>query len=143
MKIENERDYRITGAWLRRFETDYERRIKEKPLGNMSPVLRKAQLDAMASQMEDLQEQMREYESLKSRQKTSATLDSLEDLPDALIQARIASGLTQEGLAEKLGLKKQQIQRYEATRYQGVSLQRLSDIANVLAVKIKAEIVFG
>jgi ribosome-binding protein aMBF1 (putative translation factor) len=142
MGIENERDYRITGAWLRRFETDYER-MKAKPLGKISPVLRKAQLEAMASQMKDLQEQMHEYESLKNHHQTSTIVYSLEDLPEALIKARIALGLTQEGLAEKLRLKKQQIQRYEATRYQGVSLQRLSEIASVLEIKIKAEIVFG
>jgi ribosome-binding protein aMBF1 (putative translation factor) len=141
MTIENERDYRITGAWLKRFEADVER-LKEKPLGKTSPVLRKAQLEAMLSQMEDLREQMREFERLKNRQKTSVAVYALEDLPDALIQARIASGLTQEGLAEKLGLKKQQIQRYEATRYQAASLQRLSEVAEVLGIKVKAEIVF-
>jgi ribosome-binding protein aMBF1 (putative translation factor) len=142
MMIENERDYRITGAWLKRFGADVER-LKEKPLGKTSPILRKAQLEAMLSQMEDLREQMREFERLKNRQKTSVAVYALEDLPDALIQARIASGLTQEGLAEKLGLKKQQVQRYEATRYQGASLQRLSEVAEVLGIKVKAEIVFG
>jgi ribosome-binding protein aMBF1 (putative translation factor) len=142
MNIENERDYRITGAWLRRFETDLER-LKQKPLGKQSSVLRKAQLEAMASQAEDLRQQMRDYEALKQKHKTSATMYSLEDLPEALIQARIASGLTQEGLAEKLGLKKQQVQRYEATRYQGASLQRLNEVAEVLEVKIRAEVVFG
>jgi ribosome-binding protein aMBF1 (putative translation factor) len=142
MKIENERDYRITGAWLRRFERDLEQ-LSQKPLGKASATLRKAQSEAMASQIEDLKVQMREYEAVKQRKKTSVPVYSLEDLPDALIQARIASGLTQQGLAAKLGLKKQQIQRYETTRYQTASLQRLSEVAAVLSVKIKAEILFS
>ncbi|MBM4258372.1 MAG: helix-turn-helix transcriptional regulator [Deltaproteobacteria bacterium] len=42
-------------------------------------------------------------------------MGSLEELPKTLIQARIAGGLSQEDLATTLGLKPQQIQRYEAT----------------------------
>ncbi len=44
-------------------------------------------------------------------------LDSLDALPKVLIQGRIAAGLTQEDLAARLGLKPQQIQRYEASDY--------------------------
>ena len=36
-------------------------------------------------------------------------------LPDILIQARIAAGMSQTKLARELGLKPQQVQRYEAT----------------------------
>jgi len=39
-------------------------------------------------------------------------LESLAELPEALIRARIAVGLTQKGLAGRLGLKEQQVQRY-------------------------------
>ena len=42
---------------------------------------------------------------------------AVEDLPKALIRARIAAGMTQEGLAPRLGVKPQQVQRYEATEY--------------------------
>jgi hypothetical protein len=48
MKLETPKDYRLTGAWLRRFQRDYDR-LERKPLGNVSPVIRKAQLEAMAS----------------------------------------------------------------------------------------------
>jgi transcriptional regulator with XRE-family HTH domain len=56
----------------------------------------------------------------------------LQSLPDELIQRRKLNGWTQKQLAEKLGLKEQQIQRYEKTRYQGVSLHRLVVIAAAL-----------
>ncbi len=64
MKLETPHDYRITGAWLRRFQRDYER-LECKPLGNVSPVIRKAQLEAIVSQVEDLRQQVKEFESLK------------------------------------------------------------------------------
>ena len=57
----------------------------------------------------------------------------LENLPEILIEERKRLDLTQRQLAEKLGLKEQQIQRYEASRYQSASLQRLRQVAKALA----------
>jgi HTH-type transcriptional regulator/antitoxin HigA len=45
--------------------------------------------------------------------------------------------LSQEELAGKLGLKPQQIQRYEATNYQGASLERVNEILRALGVKLR------
>lgn len=86
---------------------------------------------------------MAQYEALRRREVRSVQVSSLEDLPEALIKARIAAGLTQEQLAKRLKLKKQQIQRYEATHYASASLERLIEIARALNVQIKAEVVFG
>jgi HTH-type transcriptional regulator / antitoxin HipB len=63
-------------------------------------------------------------------------LGSIEDLPTTLIKARIASGLTQKDLAEKIGVQEQQIQRYEANHYGSASFDRLRTIANALKVEI-------
>jgi len=49
--------------------------------------------------------------------------DSLERLPSALIQARIATGLSQKQLAERLGLKEQQVNGTKPTTNQGASLE--------------------
>ncbi|NJM48483.1 MAG: helix-turn-helix transcriptional regulator [Alkalinema sp. RU_4_3] len=59
-------------------------------------------------------------------------LGVVSDLPEILIEERKRLGLTQRQLAEKIGLKEQQIQRYEATRYQSASLQRLCEVAKGL-----------
>lgn len=56
----------------------------------------------------------------------------LENLPEMLIEERIRLGFTQKQLAEKMGLKEQQIQRYEANRYQSASLRRLQEVAKAL-----------
>ncbi len=42
--------------------------------------------------------------------------------------------MSQSDLAEKLGLKLMQIQRYEESRYKGVNLGRLIEIADLLNV---------
>jgi HTH-type transcriptional regulator/antitoxin HigA len=51
--------------------------------------------------------------------------------------APTAAGLSQEELAAKLGLKPQQIQRYEATDYQGASLERVNAVVRALGLKLR------
>ena len=53
-------------------------------------------------------------------------------VPQDLIHARIASGLSQKELAERLGMPEQQIQRYEATDYESVSFARIMEIVEAL-----------
>ena len=55
------------------------------------------------------------------------------------IQTRIAAGLSQKELAERLGLKEQQIQRDEATDDASASLTRICEVARSLGLKVKAE----
>lgn len=57
-----------------------------------------------------------------------------------LIVARIAKGYSQKELAWRLGLKEQQVQRYEADRYNSISLKNYSRIASLLGVHLKASI---
>ena len=66
----------------------------------------------------------------------TSTQKDCDDLPDILIRARIARGMSQKELADFLGLKEQQIQRYEAERYRSASLDRLIEIADALSVRI-------
>jgi ribosome-binding protein aMBF1 (putative translation factor) len=134
--IKNERQYRITKAQAEKFR----RAIQEFPQSQpraIPPALRKAQMDALKSQLADLQQELTAYERLKSGKQKVVALRSLEELPKALIQARIASGLSQEELAAKLDLKPQQVQRYEATEYQSASLERVTEVARVLGVKLR------
>lgn len=58
----------------------------------------------------------------------------LDNLPNMLIKKRRLNGWTQEQLAEKLGIKEQQVQRYESTKYQSASLRRLIEIAKILEI---------
>jgi HTH-type transcriptional regulator / antitoxin HipB len=63
-------------------------------------------------------------------------LGSLNDLPTTLIKARIAAGMTQKDLANKIGVQEQQIQRYEASLYSSASFDRLRSIASALNIDI-------
>ena len=97
--------------------------------------LKQAEIDALKSQIADIEAEIAEYDLLKSGQVSFSKSYALEELPRVLVQARIASGMSQTDLAEKLCMKPQQVQRYEATDYMGASLGRLIEISKALGVK--------
>lgn len=134
--IKNERQYRITKAQAEKFEKAIQE-MRRSVKGEVGAVLRKAQIDAMKSQLGDLHRDIEEYETLRSGHRKVLALGSLEELAKTLIQARIAAGLSQEDLAAKLGVKPQQIQRYEAADYRSASLKRVNEIVRVLGVKLQ------
>lgn len=55
-----------------------------------------------------------------------------------LIVARISKGYSQKDLAWRLGIKEQQIQRYEADRYSSISIKNYARIAALLGVQLRA-----
>jgi len=138
--IKNERQYRITKAQADKFETTIARLQVAPQDKRVHPKLQKAQIDALRSQLADLRKEIEEYEALRSGKRKVIELKSFEDLPRALIRARIASGMGQEELANHLGLKAQQIQRYEATDYAAASLARVSDVAKAVGLQIREDV---
>ena len=128
--IKNERQYRITKAQAEGFARTLEH-LKQNP-SMAHPLIAKAQEDAIRSQLSDLEDQLQEYESLKAGNFEPVQLNYIAELPNVLIKARIARGLSQRDLAEKLHVKEQQIQRYEATDYATASLARIREVASVL-----------
>ena len=97
---------------------------------------RDVQAAGLASQIQDLRDELVEYERLRDGATTVFEADSLAGLADTLIKARIARGWTQRNLAQALGVAEQQIQRYESTSYRSASLARLCDVAEALGVRI-------
>jgi len=135
--IKNERQYRITQSHAAKFRTTLNELTTTSRPKNVHPKLWVAQRAGVRSQLRDLEAELRYYERLKSDRPKTLKLNSLDALPKVLIEARIAAGLTQEDLAARLGLKPQQIQRYEASDYQTASLARLLGIARVLNLRVR------
>jgi transcriptional regulator with XRE-family HTH domain len=138
--IKNEREYRITRAQAAKLEQALVELDRAGSEERLHPLLEKAQRESLQSKMDDLREQMTEYEALRSGGRSVISLDSLEELPQALIQARIAARLSQAQLAEKLGLKEQQVQRYEATDYAGANLERLGQVIDALGLRVREDV---
>ena len=92
------------------------------------------EINGLKSQITEIEADLSYYDGLKAGEIVPSESISLETLPSVLIQARIASGLSQADLAEKIGLELQQIQRYEASEYIDASLSRLIEVSRVLDV---------
>ena len=129
--IKNERQYRITKAQAARFAKAL-KALKRRPNADsgLHPLMAKVQEDAIASQLASLESELREYESLKAGEFQWDSLGMVAELPATLIKARIAHGMSQKDLAERIGLKEQQIQRYEATDYASASLARIREVVS-------------
>lgn len=135
--ITNERQLKISKKQVQQLRealdtADLE--VIEKRVG--SRILAKAEIDALQSQVDDLTQQIDEYELLKVGAVRIIKADSLSELPLLLIKARIAQGMSQKQLAEKLGCKEQQVQRYESENYATASLRRLQEISTALDLNI-------
>jgi len=91
--ITNDRQYRITRARIREFEEALAH--ADEQYRDADPILSRAMHDQIASQLDDLREQVNEYEALRDSEDFEVEVDSLEKLPIALVQARIARGLTE------------------------------------------------
>ncbi len=90
--IANERQYRITKAWVEKF-SESARQVTETS-DTLDPFIRGALAAQYESQVEELQHEIAAYEALRSGRVTTLDVESLTALPDALIQARIAAGFT-------------------------------------------------
>ena len=141
--IQNERQYRITKSKLKGFETAVnELKGLDQPTTRNEQLRLKLHIDALSSQIEEFQEEIAEYETLQQGKLEQLTLESFDELPQALIKARIVRGLTQEKLAEILEVKPQQVQRDEANLYAGASFTKLLAIQKALHLEIKQKVIF-
>ena len=141
--ITNERQYRIARAELRRFEEAIEAQRRSLPSTDVDPRVHKAMGTSLQSEAEELRAQIQCYEDLREGRIDHRELEGLRDLPTALIEARIAAGLTQKALAERLGLQEQQVQRWEASLYSGVGVERLQEIIDALGMGVRETVSYA
>ncbi len=131
--ITNERQYAITRAAATRFAQALD---EVEGHDGLSPAQCDLKRAGIAAQLEDLRSELTRYEALRDGRVRELSLRTLLDVPEALICARVAAGLTQKQLAARLGVREQQVQHDEANRYAGAGLDRLRAIAVILGVAI-------
>src|SRR3712207_17693 len=132
--LKNQKQYETTKAAATRFEAALA--SLDDAASDLHPTLLLAERQSLESQLQDLHQEIAEYESLRSRKRRVLELTALSELPAALISGRIAAGLTHRDLADRLRCKEQQIQRYEATNYAGASLARIQEVMDAIGIGI-------
>ncbi len=139
--ITNERQLQVAKSRLEEFDAAIaEASAAEPDTSEMHPLVLAAQNDALVAQRDELAAEINAYARLRSGSVRTFEITSLGDLPRTLIDARIAAGLNQRDLATRLGLKEQQIQRYEAQGYEGASFSRIADVADAIGIEIPGRI---
>lgn len=96
-------------------------------------------INSMSSLINELQAELHVYEGLTNSNFHVLQAKSLTDIPNVLIAARLTQKMTHKDLGVLVGLKEQQIQRYEATDYETASWPRILEIAMALKLHLKFE----
>lgn len=130
--IQNERQYKITQTKLRELERELSAINPENSKLHPRQVI--GWTNSYNLTIRKLKQEIEDYEQLKSGKVKNFPINSLQDLPLVMIKARIAVGMTQKELAEKIGVQEQQIQRYEANNYRAVGFDRLQEVMSALGV---------
>jgi ribosome-binding protein aMBF1 (putative translation factor) len=136
--IKNERQFKITKNQVRQFELILAQLTTE--FQTSGDLKLKMQIDALETDVSKLNAEINEFERLKSGTVKVISANSFHDLPDVIIKARIARALTQKDLALKLGMKEQQIQRYETNNFASASFSILAKIVDALDITIEEKV---
>jgi HTH-type transcriptional regulator/antitoxin HigA len=138
MAILNQRDYRVAKARAAYIEATSGSRSFSEAASGISSDVAEARLAALRDEHQKLSDDIAAYERLWGREVPSLEQMAAADLGLLPIVGRIAKGWSQKQLAEALGLKEQQIQRYESDRYASISLSRFDRILSLLGAKLEA-----
>ncbi|WP_017259514.1 helix-turn-helix domain-containing protein [Pedobacter arcticus] len=114
-------------------------RSKTEASKEISKIEKLYTLNSFDGMIANLQEELEEYKTLKEGNLKILEAKNLKELPQLIIKARIAQGISQTDLGKRLDIQAQQIQRYEANDYQTISFDRLLQIAKILGICVRFE----
>lgn len=136
--IRNEKEYQEA---LRRLTDDEafiaQQRAALQGLGLASDEVERA-LEPARSFHAQLVEEVTWYERVRRRD--FEAIQSLAAIGRLLIAARIANGLSQKELADRLGVSEAQVSRDERNEYHGVTVERAQRILEALGETVTARI---
>lgn len=97
-------------------------------------------LRAYGSHIGELRQQVREYQKLKQRKLPAGSFSDPTKLGSYFVRARIAVGVTQEALAQKLGVSQPMVHKYELSEYAGCGLDLLTKVAEALGLRMSVKV---
>jgi ribosome-binding protein aMBF1 (putative translation factor) len=136
--IRNEAEYQEACVRLsdeRKRLTDHAARLKTTGLSDEEV---KRVIDPLESFHLQLKEEVESYERLKRGE--FEELENLRGLGHLLISVRIAQGISQRELAQRLDVHESQVSRDERNEYFGITLERAIKILDALHVRLHTTI---
>ncbi|RIK82577.1 MAG: transcriptional regulator [Planctomycetota bacterium] len=134
--IRNETEYRQSveriGEEAKRIAAE---RAKLRELGYSKDQVKRA-IDPLLSFHEQLKEEVASYERLMRGDFDE--LCNFDGVGRLLIALRIAQGVSQRELAERLGVHESQVSRDERNEYHGVTVERAGRVLGALGVELRS-----
>jgi len=134
--IRNESEYReaVERLAAEKSRINQQRRLLKE--NGLSTQQTKRVLDPMLSFHEQLREEVESYERLKRGEFDE--LHNFEGVGRLLIALRIAKGISQRELAERLGVHESQVSRDERNEYHGITIERANRILECLGAEVRS-----
>jgi ribosome-binding protein aMBF1 (putative translation factor) len=132
--IKNEKQYKISKKKLNELNMQVDKINQDK---EKNPLRNQLIIASLNSSKEEIENDLLLYESLKRNKQGLLKERLLNELPSLITEYKIMSGLTQKELSEILELKEQQLQRYEADNFKGVTFKNLLKFLDLIGLEIK------
>ncbi|PFK65052.1 hypothetical protein COJ21_24865 [Priestia megaterium] len=134
--IRNDKELEISRENLREFLSTIEKIEKEKSLSALSSRKQEIYRNALCGEVESLTTQIKEYEELKKGNINAIKLHDATELPIILIKYRIAKGLTESSLADRLGIEESELIEHEENLFADANPELIKKIVHILEVEV-------
>ena len=102
--------------------------------------VKQAYLGSHQSLLAELEREVQEYQDLKAGKFDLPQNITFIELLRNLTKIRIAKGISQQDLANMIGVSRQKINLYEEHDYQNVKIEKINDILKVLNINLDMKI---
>jgi len=133
--IRNESEYRVAVQRLKAAEVRMNTQLQSLAAMDLSPQVVERMMESLRAPYSELIDEIECYAQSKNCQR--AEVDDLNALGRALIGMRIAQGITQRELAQRVNVSEQTISRSELNEHRGISLERAARLFEALDVRVK------
>jgi ribosome-binding protein aMBF1 (putative translation factor) len=131
--IRTETEYQNSRKRIEQTEQVLRQQQKKLAAEGLRPEQIKRALDPSRILLEQIKDEVESYEQLKKGRFDE--LRNLHGVGEMLVGVRIAMGLSQRELAEKLGVHESQVSRDERNEYFGITIERAARILDALGVE--------
>ncbi len=136
--IRNDAEYREAIERIRAEKARLQELRKKLKAQGLDQQQLKRVLDPMQSFHDQLREEAESYERLQRGE--FEELRNFEGVGRLLIALRIAKGISQRELAERLGVHESQVSRDERNEYHGITLERANRILEALGAEVRSTV---
>jgi transcriptional regulator with XRE-family HTH domain len=135
--IRSEAEYRDAVARAQRAAERLIQYREELRAKGLSPDEIEKAVGSTVSIQDDLHEEIGRYRRFKAGD--LGDFKGLREIGQLLIAARLARGLSQRELSERLAIHESQVSRDERNEYQGISVDRAAQVLEVLSIDLEIQ----